>query len=57
MNYQSRSPGNGRNSGALDKAAKNAKIRYYARGDVLVSTGVWNEDKRAVAVIHVKSTR
>ena len=26
-------------------------------GDVLVSTGVWNEDKRAVAVIHVKSTR
>ena len=26
-------------------------------GDALVSTGVWNEDKRAVAVIHVKSTR
>ncbi len=27
------------------------------RGDVLVSTGMCNEDKRAVAVIHVKSTR
>ena len=26
-------------------------------GDVLVSTGAWNEDKRAVVVIHVKSTR
>ena len=26
-------------------------------GDALVSTGVWNEDKHAVAVIHVKSTR
>ena len=26
-------------------------------GDALVSTGVWNEDKRAVAVIHDKSTR
>ena len=26
-------------------------------GDVLVSTGMWNEDKRAVAVIHDKSTR
>ena len=28
-----------------------------ALGDVLVSTGAWNEDKRAVVVIHVKSTR
>ena len=26
-------------------------------GDEKVSTGVWNEDKRAVVVIHVKSTR
>jgi len=26
-------------------------------GGVKVSTGVWNKDKRAVAVIHVKSTR
>ena len=26
-------------------------------GDALVSTGVWNEDKRAAVVICVKSTR
>ena len=30
---------------------------FITCGGVKVSTGVWNKDKRAVAVIHVKSTR
>ena len=33
------------------------KAALITHGGVMVSTGVWNKDKRAVAVIHVKSTR
>jgi len=50
---------------SIDKSAQSYKIverqinlpLFITCGGVKVSTGVWNKDKRAVAVIHVKSTR
>ena len=45
----------GRNKKYNEGAAERSAAQPY--GGVKVSTGVWNKDKRAVAVIHVKSTR
>ena len=41
----------------LQKTGIATIFSFNKYGDVMVSTGMWNENKRAVVVIHVKSTR